>query len=144
MSLRIVTRGSSPKSRTVEGWTRLPDIGQQYEIDARNPYRGMQQLQKMLTIEESRRWGIKPSQVEDIYLRRSSLDPRSEAWEVAWEGGPYEWPIAISSGAHLWSWQAYGQGDYSYPTLVNVSSLPKTHGIFFEPYNHYTMACYYA
>jgi hypothetical protein len=95
----------------------------------------------MLIIEESRRWGIKPSQVKDIYLRKAY---DGVGWEVAWEGGPYEWTIAISSGAHLWSWQAYGQGDYSYPTLVNISSLPTTHGIFFEPYNHYTMACYYA
>jgi hypothetical protein len=143
MSLRTVS--TFGKSEIIEGWTRLPDIGQQYEIDARTPYHGAQQLRKMLTIEESRRWGIKPSQVKDIYLRKAGgYEWMTSGWEVAWEGGPYEWPIAISSGAHLWSWQAYGQGDYSYPTLVNVSSLPKTHGIFFEPYNHYTMACYYA
>ena len=141
MSLKVVARGSSPKSRTVEGWERLPDYGQQYEIDARTPYRGAQQLQKMLTIEESRRWGLKPSQVKDIYLRKAY---DGVGWEGAWEGGPYEWTFAISSGAHLGTWQAYGQGDYSYPTLVNISSLPSTHGIFFEPYNHYTMACYYA
>ena len=123
----------------------LHEKGQQYEIDARTPYHGAQQLKKMLTIEASRQWGLKPSEVKDIYLRKTpSGGWLADGWEVVWEGGPYEWPIAISSGAHLWSWQAYGQGDYSYPTLVNISSLPATHGIFFEPYNHYTLACYYA
>tara|TARA_Y100000310_G_C20670943_1_gene810237 strand:+ start:177 stop:617 length:441 start_codon:yes stop_codon:yes gene_type:complete len=117
--------------------------GQAYEIDAKTPYRGAQQLKKMLTIEASRQWGVKQSDIHDIYLRKTG-DAYGGGWEVAWEGGPYEWPIAISSGAHLWTWQAYGQGDYSSPTLRNVSSLPSTHGIFFEPYNHYTMACYYA
>ena len=136
MSLRIVTKN-----------TFFTQQGQQYEIDATTPYRGAQQLKKMLATEQARAYSSTVAEESKyIYLRKTGGERYGVygGWEVAWEGGPYEWPIAISSGAHLWSWQAYGRGDYSYPTLVNISSLPKTHGIYFEPYNHYTMACYYA
>lgn len=54
-------------------------------------------------------------------------------WAVAWEGGPYEWAVALSLGSQLHA------GDYGYSQEGPFPSGIHGSGWFCEPYNNFIM-----
>lgn len=62
-----------------------------------------------------------------------------DCWSLMFEGGPFEWPISLSAGADMFSWEQgrYGEtGDFP-------EGLGNEH-VFCEAQNHYQMNFYKA
>ena len=65
-----------------------------------------------------------------IFVRRSPYG--GPGWEVAWEEGPYEWPLSISARRNIWT------HEYETPTFLGTD----TENYFLEPMTHYSMGVY--
>jgi len=60
----------------------------------------------------------------------------SECWSICWEGGPFEWAVALSGGSNLWAGEF---GNYSARGDLDITAGV---GWFAEPQNHFTLLFY--